>query len=74
MGAKKLKILCETFLGEKLNWNNLPNLTTNNWPEVGSSRPIKLDVSGKRKEKMEKRENDRENSKNQKDKRTFNSK
>jgi hypothetical protein len=53
MGAKKLKILCETFLGEKLNWNNLPNLTTNNWPEVGSSRPIKLDVSGKRKEKME---------------------
>jgi hypothetical protein len=53
MGAKKLKILCETFLGENLNWNNLPNLTTNNWPEVGSSRPIKLDVSGKRKEKME---------------------
>ena len=38
-----------------LGFLNLPSLTTNNWPEAGSSRPSKLDIEGKERRKIDAR-------------------
>lgn len=48
LNCKNAKMLSLGFL-------NLPSLTTNNWPEAGSSRPSKLDIEGKERRKIDAR-------------------